>query len=256
MHPFSGPATIFNTAAATLTGAAHRQGDRGNQDAWARVHGAGVSAVAVADGCSEGAGNALGAALAARLAVACSARRVASGASLAELPTQVLHDVVGELARLARACALDDEHAGSVVGDALLATVHVAVACHGAWCVFGVGDGVVLVDDVLTVLDEGAAPDYPAYALFPALPAPRLRVHHLGPVARGIVLGTDGCKELLARQHEPLPDGTPVGDLAAHLRDTRWSKNPSLVQKRLRAWAAEHGAPRDDCTLVVLRRSP
>lgn len=244
------------TCTATLTGAAHRHGDRGNQDAAARAQGPGVTAVAVADGCSAGAGSALGAELAVRVAVACAVRCVASGTPLEALPARVLDEVVAELAHLARACAVDVEHAGAMVGDALLATLHVGVARPGDWCVFGVGDGVVQIDDALTVLDQGDAPDYPAYALFPTMAAPRLRVHHLGAVAHGIALGTDGCRELLARRHEVLHDGTPVGDLGALLRDPRWAKNPSLPHKRLRAWATQHGGPHDDCTMVLLRRTP
>ncbi|MBI1945764.1 MAG: protein phosphatase 2C domain-containing protein [Deltaproteobacteria bacterium] len=242
-------------AAGGVAGRAHRRAGGGSQDAFAWVTAGRVTAAAVADGCSAGAGSALGAGVGARLGAAHAARRAAAGEELAELPRSVVADVVAELARLARACALDDDGASRLVADALLATLHVCVVRGGEWCAFGVGDGVVLVDDELVVLDEGDAPDYPAYALFPSLPAPRVRVHHCGAVRRGIVLGTDGCKELLARQHETLPNGTAVGGLADQLADERWAKNPSLLHKRLFAWAEHAGAPGDDCTLVVLRRS-
>lgn len=239
-----------------VAGRSHRVSGRGSQDAWASVRCGEVLAAAVADGCSAGAHSAVGAGVGARVAAAAAARRAAAGVPWDELPTLVLAELAGLLAQLARAACVDDEDAAGFVTDALLATLQVAVLRGEEACVFGVGDGVLLVDERLVILDQGDAPDYPAYSLFPAMAAPRLCVHHAGPLRTGVVLGSDGCRELLARAGERLADGRPVGDLAQHLADRRTRTNPSLLQKRLFAWAEQHGAPHDDCTLVVLRRTP
>ena len=241
---------------AGVAGRAHRRAGRGSQDAWASVCCGDVVAAAVADGCSAGAHSAVGAGVGARVAAATAARRAAAGADFDTLPAQVLAELIAALTQLARAACVDDEDAATFVAEGLLATVQVAVLRGDEACVFGVGDGVVLVDERLVVIDQGDAPDYPAYALFPSMAAPRLVVHHVGSLRAGVVLGSDGCRELLARADELLADGRPVGDLAAHLADPRTRTNPSLLQKRLFAWAEQRGAPSDDCTLVVLRRTP
>ncbi|MCC7110485.1 MAG: protein phosphatase 2C domain-containing protein [Deltaproteobacteria bacterium] len=251
-----GPVAQVEVLWGGVAGRAHRLGRRGSQDACASVRCGDVVAAAVADGCSAGAHSAVGAGVGARIAAAAAARRAAAGTTWDSLPAQVLAELIAALAQLARAACVDDEDAAAFVAEGLLATMQVAVLRGDEACVFGVGDGVVLVDERLIVIEQGDAPDYPAYALFPAMAAPRLVVHHVGSLRAGVVLGSDGCRELLARADELLADGRPVGDLAAHLADPRTRPNPSLLHKRLFAWAEQRGAPSDDCTLVVLRRTP
>lgn len=243
---------------ASVIGRSHRRQGRGGQDAWAARpiddgSSQGGCVLAVADGCSAGRANEIGAGVGARAAVVSAARRVASGTSLEELPAIVIADVVEEVGRLARALAIDPDDAAQSIEEALLFTLHVAVVVRGRCVVFGVGDGVIALDQQVIVIDQGAAPDYPAYALFSGLAKPRLLVHSMGVAPRAMALCTDGARELIARAHEPLADGAPVGGLAWFLRDARCVRNTSLAQKRLQAWVDTTGGPVDDCTLVVWR---
>jgi hypothetical protein len=260
---------------AGVIGRAHRRQGRGGQDAWAARPLAGGGAVlAVADGCSAGRANEIGAGVGARAAVVSVARRVANGTALATLPAIVVADVVEEVGRLARALALDAQDAAQCIEEALLFTLHVAAIHDGRCVVFGVGDGVIFIDgiddgihhgihhgindgtnDRVVVVDQGPAPDYPAYALFAAeaIAPPRVLTHYAGAAPRALALCTDGANELIARAHESLGDGTAVGGVETFLRDERYLKNASLAQKRLQAWVDVTGGPVDDCTLVVWR---
>ena len=235
--------TLMNVIfTATALGRAHRHCGRGTQDAASLVASPDgrVAAAAVADGCSAGARSEVGAGLGARFVCAAAVRRVRAGVPLAELPHVVIADLVDELAHLAR--ALDGGDLARVIEEHLLFTVHAIVVAADEGVVFGVGDGVVSIDGHARVIDQGAAPDYPAYALFPSMAAPRVLVHHLGPFASAAV-ATDGAHEVLA-------------DLAAFEREERFVRNPSLAQKRMRAWCDTGGGPVDDCTIAVVRTAP
>ncbi len=238
---------------ASVIGRSHRRQGRGGQDAWAARPIDGGCVLAVADGCSAGRANEIGAGVGARAAVVSAARRVANGTSLEELPAIVLADVIEEVGRLARALAIDADDAAQSIEEALLFTLHVAVIAHGRCVVFGVGDGVIALDERVIVVDQGAAPDYPAYALFSGLAKPRLLTHFVGAPPRAMALCTDGVRELMARAGELLGDGTAVGGVEWFLRDSRCVRNTSLAQKRLQAWVDATGGPVDDCTLVVWR---
>lgn len=240
---------------ASVIGSGHRRQGRGGQDAWAglALKGTPGSVVAVADGCSAGKANEIGAGVGARAAVVATARRIARGVGLEDLPEVVIADVVEEVGRLARALALDVDEATRSIEESLLFTLHVGVVLEGRCVAFGVGDGVVCVDERVIVVDQGAAPDYPAYALFSGLAAPRLLTHYAGPAPRALALCTDGARELAARAHEVVGDGMPVGGVARLMMDERMLRNPSLAQKRLQSWVDVTGGPVDDCTVVVVR---
>lgn len=242
---------------ASVAGKGHRRAGRGAQDAWALVRSGDVVAAAVADGCSAGGRSQVGAGVGARFAAACAARRALEGAPLHELPALVLEALVPELGRLAAQLGIDAHDAAEreeILAEYLLFTVHVALVRGDDAVVFGVGDGVVSVDGAVRVLEQGPAPDYPAYALVPSLPRPRVEVHHRGPFTTSLAIATDGAVELLRAEERVLADGRALGGLQALEQDDRFLKNPSLAQKRLHAWCEQTGGPEDDCTVVVLRR--
>ena len=244
--------------AATARGKAHVRAERACQDAHAVLIGD-ASAIAVCDGCSGGARSELGAGVGARFVVAACVRALRAGTPLDDVPARAIDELTAELGRIASALAIDGGDAcerARIVEEHLLFTVQAAVIVRDECVVFGVGDGVVAIDGVVRAIDDGAAPDYPAYALFPAMRAPRLVVHHRGAFASSIVVGSDGARELLDAAHVPLRDGTALGGVDAFVRDERFVRNPSLAQKRFHAWcASEGGGPVDDCTVAVVRRT-
>jgi hypothetical protein len=228
----------MRAAAASIVGRAHRRLSRPSQDAALACASGPLVAVAVADGCSQGAHSEIGAGLAARFGVAEALRRAAAGTPLAELPCAVASAWSAEVHRLAFQLCPKPSDLPWVIQESMLSTLWVALAVSDQVVVFGVGDGVVVVDGVVQCIDQGPAPDYPAYALLPSLPQPRLQVLHRGR-ATSVLIATDGAA---GREKQ----------LAALCEARLLRKNPSLLQKRLNLVRDAENAPEDDCSVAVL----
>ncbi|MBS2019087.1 MAG: protein phosphatase 2C domain-containing protein [Deltaproteobacteria bacterium] len=234
--------TLFSVAAGSVTGQAHRLVDRDGQDGHATVATGAVQAAIVTDGCSSGRTSEVGARIGAAWLAAIIARRFAPRM---DDPREAADATCAELAErlelLARSMSAEGDLEATTIGEALLFGFLAAVVTREHAIVFGIGDGSVLANDEVLVIDPGPdnAPPYPAYALLGArVPA---RVHFVGRAADVRVLGvaTDGLVPAL------------------HLRELAWTRklstNPSLLGKRLRVLAREHRFG-DDATVAIVRR--
>jgi hypothetical protein len=237
----------FVAAAGSVTGRDHRRAERDGQDGHAVVVGEDVLAVVVTDGCSSGRSSEIGARVgAAWLATLIEQRfRTRAGAPAADAPrlaAEVVQELLGRLELLARSLDAGGEVRSSRVDEALLFGFLAIVVTPETTIVFGIGDGIVLADGKLTVLDPGPnnAPPYVAYGLLGARLEPR--VHFVGPTAdlELVAVATDGL----------IPIGDALADVAG---DPRYAKNPSLLRKRL-VVLSDRGAFSDDATVAVVRR--
>jgi hypothetical protein len=209
----------------SVRGTEHARLGRNNQDAVAACARNDRLAIAVADGCSEGAFSEVGARLVVRFLThrACESARWGT-----ELAAEVTDALVAWLYTLARGCG----ELEAFVQEQLLTTFLCAVTRGDDALVFGVGDGVVQIDGATRVLDAGPdnAPPYVAYRMLPLGGAP-LTLHHEGP-ARRIALATDGLSTQLS-----LLEGA-----------FDWN-NPHAVQRRLNVARGLF----DDTTVALLR---
>ncbi len=218
-------------ALASVRGSEHARLSRNNQDAIARCG----SAVAVADGCSEGRSSEVGARLVAGFIARRAAESTAFGAALAN---EVTDAVVAWLDALARG-------AGEIVPfvqEHLLTTFLCAVVRDGQALVFGVGDGAFSVDGRTQLLDAGPdnAPPYVAYRLVALEKSFRVNdavcIHHLGP-ARRIAIATDGAHPLFTS-----------GWVSQAFDEPLTFRNPVALQRKLNLARGLH----DDATLALL----
>jgi serine/threonine protein phosphatase PrpC len=234
----------FLTAGGSVTGREHRRAERDGQDGFALVAREHLLAAVVTDGCSSGQKSEIGARIGAAWLAALIEQHFAGApsedAARAALTT-VSAALLARLELLARSLDARGDVRPARVEEALLFTYLAAVVTPSAAVVFGIGDGVVLVDGALEVIDPGPdnAPPYVAYGLF----GPRIepRVHFLGPTAglERVAIATDGL------QAEPaLPELTS---------DPRYAQNPSLLRKRL-VVLADQGRLSDDATVAVIAR--
>lgn len=224
-------------AAGSVTGRDHRRAQRDGQDGFALLAGAKADVVAavVTDGCSSGRTSEVGARLGAVWVARLIEERFGSvkdedGARVAA--QRVVDGLVDRLRDLSASLRADAQ----LVGDMLLfGFLAIAVTKHVA-IVFGVGDGIVVVDGKVTVIDPGPenAPTYAAYALLGTHIEPR--VLFVGR-ADTIAVATDGV------------DAKTLGELAG---DARLDKNVSLLRKRMNV-LAENGLFDDDATIAVVR---
>jgi len=146
--------------------------------------------------------------------------------------------------------------------DFLLFTYLVSVVTPDKTWVFGMGDGVFAVNGAFVRLESGPgnAPDYPAYALVNpqrlvnnARTVPRLHLVLPTNEVAAVLIGTDGVGDLL-RVDEM--DGVffPDRELDEILTHPKFERNPSLIQKRLRAIGERQARLDDDTTIVLIKR--
>jgi hypothetical protein len=236
----------FVVAAGSVTGRDHRRAERDGQDGYAVLDGDELVAAVVTDGCSSGRASEIGARIGATWIAALVEQQAGfRRGDCVSAAAEVARELLLRLEVLARSLDAQGNVVPARVDEALLFTFLVAVVTRETTIIFGIGDGIVVVDDVVTVLDPGPqnAPPYVAYGLLGARIEPR--VHFLGRTRDvGVVaVATDGV----------VPIAPSVADLAA---DPRFARNPSLLRKRL-VVLSDRGAFSDDATVaVVQRRSP
>lgn len=226
----------LSCTAGGITGRDHVRAGRDGQDGWALLETTALVAAVVTDGCSSGASSELGARLGARWIAALVARRFDPAAPVASARA-ITRALVAHLGAAARSLSAARRVEAALVGDALLFGFLAAVVTAEHALVFGVGDGVVWVDGVATVIDPGPenAPPYPAYALLGAAIEP---VIHFAGNADVIAIATDGAAPI-------------AGELGTLADDGRLFRNRSLLRKRLAARASELW---DDTTIAIVRR--
>ena len=247
----------FTMAGASLVGPAHHRVRRNNQDAWSAWLGDDLAVFAVADGCSSGRSSEVGAQLAARWIVAQAARRWSpERTSRHEALACELFDGLSQyLGSLAEALAPEPKEIPDVIADLLLATMIVAFVDHELVSVFGIGDGLVILDGAPVVIacNQQTGPDYLAYRLLgradtgrdPGSIVPRLLATASTDTLRELVLATDGAHDLLAAK----AGRDRIGPL---FEDGQIARRPALLEARLEALASEPGLLHDDVTLVAL----
>lgn len=226
---------------ATLIGREHVRLGRNNQDGFALARRGVAVAGVVTDGCSSSPRSEVGAQLSARFLSGWVAS-YAAGKALTPDVARLATDALGAwLYRAVSAVDGDPAAFAEVVETYFLHTFLCAVRAGDDALVFGIGDGAVSVDGVVTRLDAGPdnAPPYMAYRLLSGR-RPEVQVHFHGRAKRLAVM-TDGFDALLER--EP-------ARVRALLDDGLW-KNPRTLQRRLNL-LGEAAPPADDATLVVL----
>lgn len=226
----------LSCTAGGITGRDHVRAGRDGQDGWALLETPSVVAAIVTDGCSSGTSSELGARLGARWIAGLVARRFDPAAPVASART-ITRALVAHLAVAARSLSVARRIEAALVGDTLLFGFLAAVVTDEHALVFGVGDGIVWVDGVATILDPGPenAPPYLAYALLGAAIEP---VIHFAGRADAIAIATDGAAPI-------------AGELGTLVDDAPLFRNRSLLRKRLAVRASELW---DDTTIAIVRR--
>lgn len=217
---------------ASVIGREHVRLGRNNQDAWACAEHHGARTIVVADGCSSEPSSEVGAQLASRWLARWVAEHSIGRALEAQLAIDATRAMTAWLYRLAG--SFEGDVPGSIQ-QYLLFTVLCATSFGGRTLVFGIGDGVVQVDERLMLLDSGPenTPSYMAYRLTGAT-VPQPQIHFVGK-ARRVTLMTDGLEPVAHR----------VSGLLADL-----GANPRGLQRRLNVFS-EAERLSDDATIAT-----
>lgn len=270
----------FQLTGGSVAGRDHRKGiPRNRQDAYQIAQTAhGITAV-VADGCGSGESSEVGAAMGVRLLTTYLQRLLARGYRPdTQLLARARQAVLSQLHVLAQDMG---ESLTEVVNRYFLFTLLGAVITPDTALFFALGDGVLVVNGELVVLDSGPnnEPIYLGYALIGS----RLTDHDPSlldfqivrqlPTAnlRHFLIGSDGVQEAIGRETRCLPGSDEVfGPLSQFWENDRYFVPGTVaVTRRLhllaRDWTrrsatgrnvTEGGLLADDTTLVAGRRTP
>lgn len=245
----------FAAAAGSVTGREHRRAERDGQDGHALVVTDRVVAAIVTDGCSSGRRSEIGARIGAGWLAALVEQRfgaigaIGSTGEASCAARAAARDVARELLERLGLLARSLHPAGDVdaarIDESLLFGFLAAVVTPSTTIVFGIGDGIVIIDREVSSIDPGPdnAPPYVAYGLLDAAAASAgPSIHFVGPTDEidVVAVATDGLTPL-------------VPTLAELASDPRYAINPSLLRKRL-VVLSDRGTFSDDATVAVVRR--
>ncbi len=228
---------------ASVIGREHVRLAKNNQDAWASAEHRGSQVVVVCDGCSSEKSSEVGAQLGARWLANWVAGAVGTGEG-ARIDEPLALRATGAMAEWVRRVAKSFEgDFDQAVSQYLLFTFLCAVTHQGRSLVFGVGDGVILIDDQLIGLDSGPenAPNYLAYRVLWGRGASRVatlapQVHFVGEARSRLVVMTDGFESVAEK----------VPELVSKV-----SANPLGLQRKLNVFS-EVERLNDDATVAAL----
>lgn len=247
----------FLAVSGSVTGRDHRRAERDGQDGHAVVISDDVVAGIVTDGCSSGRASEIGARVGAAWLAALVAQTfhgVDEAAAARAASATVCRTLLERLELLARSFDPAGHVSATRVDQSLLFGFLAAVVTPVTTIVFGIGDGIVVVDGRVTVIDPGPqnAPPYVAYGLLGAAGACiEPRIHFAGPTdgVLAISVATDGAA--------PLVDAVDASraSLVTIVADPRYARNPSLLRKRLIV-LSDAGTFADDATIAIVRRRP
>ncbi|MBI4021593.1 MAG: protein phosphatase 2C domain-containing protein [Candidatus Aenigmarchaeota archaeon] len=243
----------FQIAGGSIAGRDHRHplNPHNNKDAFAWRTSEGATAIVVADGCSSGSHNEVGAKLGARLMVEALLRQWRRSPDSADiLLEQAMQDLLAQIRVLAHAMG---GSFSETIGDCFLFTLGGAVLTEDRSLVFSVGDPLIIVngDVVRSGGYPGNEPPYPAYALLGDEPEMNRQVVS---GVESVLIGTDGAEDFRAAEGAHV--GTAlIGPISQFWTQEQYFANPDSVRRTLALAAAAAGSPlHDDTTLVVARR--
>lgn len=274
----------FDIAAGGVAGRDHRKGiPRNYQDAYAVQSSPRGTVIVVADGCGSSKHSEYGAKKAVTHLGTTMQRLLSYG-------TKPMHPGFFEAAREELLTDIRDDarkmgsSLSTVINDYFLFTLVGSVITPEMTTFFSIGDGVIVINDKVIVLDSGSEnkPSYLAYAITGSSltddDPSRLDFQILCNVPTSelsyFLVGSDGLVDLTNKSHRRLPGGNEnelVGPLSQFWDDGRHfaTNNSSSVTTRLNLMARdqyrnsptgrkvlEGGLLADDTTLVVGRRTP
>jgi len=231
----------FRVKTGSIIGRAHSQHQANCQDKFAltteKIGEQHYLIGVVADGCGSGKHSEIGAGLLANFLVRETARQLAKGTDLTELPNLLYPAAVCYLKRvLAGLQPGDPANLGQTVADYFLATALGFVIGPEKGIIFTAGDGLLAINETVNVLDKQNYPDYLGYHLLAGSEMPmtfEVTEFEVAELER-LAIWTDGlCPE--------------------HLPQTWGHQHPRGLQRQLNL-LSRSGCLVDDTTGIVIEK--
>ena len=231
--------TSFHVRAGRVIGRDHMLRQANCQDSYAVVEQPASLVAIVCDGSGSGRYSEFGSLLGAQYVAARAAEHLQANVAPDELPALLHRQIVTFLGDLRDLVQTIDPLA--FVREHLLFTILGVAIKGGAGVIFSAGDGTVILDDEVNLIDQNNTPQYIAYHLLSAAelgdytPASGFAVLPLASGWQRLAIASDGF--------EP--------ELAAHL----WGQvHPLGLQRKLNGWSNSQRRFRDDATVIAIEQ--
>jgi hypothetical protein len=251
----------FHARAGSVAGFTHKRKGQNNQDSFVlepyNIGGVPYLFGAVFDGCTagkEGSRNEVGANLLSEFFRFEVALLLSANTPIVDVPSVLYQRMLGYMGSIVRSTVTGTPGAmWDFVRRHMLSTVLGFIVDSTTLVVFRAGDGVVIKDDSVTLIDENDKPHYPAYHLIDrrmlekpdALPSTfDVMVTPLRDIARFAVT-TDGLAKEVTKDPSFAIDGIWTYEKSAKA-GLQWWLNKSANEHRFS----------DDCTIVAFEREP
>ena len=237
----------FGVADATIIGTSHRRLRYNSQDANVVLRAENIIAGVICDGSSSTAHSEVGAQLCARF-VAHKCRELFSSSpfDVEQLCRATLH-YLQQLTILNCADKIDE-----FVGDYLLSTIVGFVVKPDHTHLFWAGDGVIIVNDQLRIIDQDNRPRYLAYGLLGHEAGFDYRKVNTSAVDR-LLIGSDGVEHFISNQGKTLGNGVSVLAIDELFEQEQFFSRPVALAKYLSDLEATESVLLDDTTMILLR---
>jgi serine/threonine protein phosphatase PrpC len=229
---------MVRARAGQIIGRDHMARQANCQDSYALAQTETCIAGVVCDGCGEGQHSEVGSTLAAKYIVTQILAMLEEGCPLETIPTMLYQRVVGYLDELVALSA--PMNTVQFVQHHLLFTIVGVILTEQGGLIFSSGDGLIVVDDHVTPIDQRNKPAYIAYHLI------REHVVSLSVIQHNFIVQTlENWERIVIAT-----DGFNV-DL---LPQVQGLKHPRSLQRKLNVWSNQERHFKDDATLIVIEK--
>ncbi|MCU0496717.1 MAG: protein phosphatase 2C domain-containing protein [Anaerolineae bacterium] len=229
----------YHIRAGQVIGRDHLLRQANCQDSYALIEHEDYIIGIICDGCSQGERSEVGAMLGAEYLSRRAAQLLEEGHNAHDLPECLYQDTLSFLENL---CTLmPDLQRRIFVQKYLLFTVVGVIIHHETSVLFTAGDGLLVIDDFKTMIDQKNEPTYLAYHLVKG---------HLPPAYQ---LPTGFECQTLAKNWQRLAIGSDGFEL--DLVSELWGQShPRGLQRKLNYWSNQERRFKDDTTLIVIEK--
>jgi len=227
----------------TIQGAAHRKLDYNNQDAVEVFESENVLIGVVADGCGSGTNSEVGAQLAVKRITKIIYEKIKSNVdwkSNLKSEMQVYSKTLAEL---------HDSSIARFVKDYLLFTLVGFVKIKDQLTLFSYGDGVIVIDGEISIIDQNNRPKYLNNELKNAEGAD-FEFQELKYKGQKILIGSDGVEDIIEGINKK--EITEYSEFNDFVSDESNYTNPIQVSKFLQKYS-KSDILKDDCTLIMIK---
>lgn len=226
----------------SIQGFTHRQLEYNNQDFVLVSENDNYNIGLIADGCGSGSNSEVGAQLGLKFLL-----RIISEQASSDWKVNLKENIQKYSSQIAE---IHSSNPRDFTKNFLLYTIIGFVEENNKITIFSFGDGVIIIDDKVKVINQNNRPKYINNELI-GNEGGKFTYEEVILDEQTILIGSDGVEDLIEAINKGLVD--EYTDLHAFIRDEKNFSDPIHIPKFLQKYARS-GILKDDCTLIIVKK--